>query len=103
MKQMFRAFLAAAALAGLVACGVPLSNDILAAEVALTAAEKAATIYAELPRCPAAALCSSQATVNKLKVLDNTAYNAVKSAQANPALVNLAITAITAFKDALPQ
>jgi hypothetical protein len=80
-------------------------NDIVAAEVALTAAEKAATLYTKLPRCAGAnsSICSEQGAVDKIKALDNTAYGAVKAAEANPALVSIAVSAVSDLNNAIPK
>ena len=99
---MKRIFVIGAAGLLLVGCAGQ-GNDIIAAEVALTAAEKAATIYARLPRCPGPAVCSDQATVDKIKAADNTAYNAVKAAEANPALVSVAVSAVSDFNNLIPK
>lgn len=98
---MKRLLVIPAAIGLLVGCASA-GNDIVAAEVALTAAEKATVLYERLPRCPGPAVCSDQAVVNKIKALDQTAYNAVKAAEANPALVSAAVSAVTDLKNAIP-
>lgn len=58
------------------------SNGVAGAQVALTAAEKAALTYSSLPQCPKQApLCSDAATIGKIKSADTAAYNAVKAAR----------------------
>ncbi len=79
------------------------SSDVAASEIALTAAETLALSYTSLPRCPKAApACSAQATVDKIKALDNTAYNAVVMARSNAGLVGFAVTAISDLRNAIP-
>ncbi len=81
---------------------VGVSSSVDAAVVGLTTAERLALIYTSLPRCPAPAPCSDPATVQKIKDLDLTAYNAVKAAEKNEALLSGALTAISAFQSAVP-
>ncbi len=79
------------------------ANDVLAAEQTLTAAERLALIYTTLPRCGGAArVCSDQATVQRIKDLDNQAYVAVVAARQNTALLSAALAAIGAFQNAIP-
>ncbi len=78
------------------------SSDVAATEIALTAAETLALSYTSLPRCPAAAVCSTQAVVDNIKALDNKAYTAVVAARSNTALVGAAVTAISLFRNAIP-
>jgi len=80
------------------------SNDVAAAEVSLTAAEQAALIYTSRPRCNGATpLCSTQATVDRIKVLDNQAYTAVTAARDNKGTLSAAIAAVEAFSTAIPK
>jgi hypothetical protein len=74
------AILAVCALAG---CATQSQQSSIAAlEVGLASAETAATAYATLPRCPAAANpCSDPATVAKIKVADSAAYASLKAAE----------------------
>lgn len=79
------------------------SSDVAATEIALTAAETLALSYTSLPRCPVAApACSTQAAVDNIKALDNKAYTAVVAARSNSALISMAVTAISAFRNAIP-
>lgn len=103
-----RSILCGAALVALTACAPqPTTNavtsDVAATEIALTAAETLALSYTSLPRCPIAApACSTQATVDNIKALDNKAYTAVVAARSNSALISVAVTAISAFRNAIP-
>lgn len=78
------------------------TNNVLAAEQAMTTAQQLALIYTTLPRCPATAPCSDPATVARIKSLDQTAHDAVVAARSNEALLSLAISAIGNFKSAIP-
>ncbi len=82
------------------------SADVAAAEVTLTAAEQLALTYTSLPRCSSLAaaspVCSSQATVDKIKALDNTAFQAVRLARSNAAMLPTAIAAIGVLRSAVP-
>lgn len=95
-------------LVALASCGVSTSttpvttatsNTVAGAEVALTAGENIAYQYASLPRCGTGVpvLCSDQTTVDKIKSLDNTAYNAVKTAEANSSQLTAAEAAVQAL------
>ena len=90
----------------LAACSAtaPTANqDIAAAEVALTASEQLALVYTSLPRCGGASvICSVQATVDRIKAADNTAYNAVVQARSNTSLINAALAAIASFRAVIP-
>ena len=82
------------------------SAKIDAAIVGLSTAESLALIYTRLPRCvvpKGVMLCSDPATVQKIKDLDMTAYNAVKAAEKNGALVSAALDAVQAFQTAIPK
>jgi hypothetical protein len=51
-------------------------------EVALTAAEKAATLYVSLPQCPKGTpLCSESAIIVQIKAADTVAFNATMAAR----------------------
>lgn len=81
-------------------------TGVAAAEVALTAAEKAALTYASLPQCPVGApICSDAATIAKVKAGDNTAYAAVKAARASGASADIAVAnaAIAALVSMVPE
>lgn len=80
------------------------SNAVVATEVALTAAEQLATLYATRPRCPLQVppMCSDPATVARIKALDQIAYGAVKAAESNEALLAGAIQAVNALRAAVP-
>jgi hypothetical protein len=105
--------LAALAVLAAAACsspGVPtvspspvVSNSVAAAEIALTNVERLALRYTTLPRCPAAALCSDAATVQRIKDADNKAYAAVMAARHNEALLGLALSSIEAFGSVVPR
>jgi hypothetical protein len=80
------------------------ASEIAAAEVSLTMAQDLALIYAKLPRCGGKAnVCSDQATVDKLKSLNRTAYTAVHAAMNNEALIADAFVAISTFSSAIPK
>jgi TRAP-type C4-dicarboxylate transport system permease small subunit len=105
MILMRTLLLATALTLSLAACSTsqPVSNDVAAAEIALTSAERVALIYTTLPRCGGAVtICSAQATVDKIKALDTEAYTAVKAAQKNSALISAAWAAISSFQSAIP-
>jgi hypothetical protein len=81
----------------------PVSPQTIAeAELALTAAERAALAYTSLPPCPAAKVCADPALKAKIKAADIIAYNAVVAARTNPALVGAAWSAITALSGLIP-
>jgi hypothetical protein len=76
-------------------------------EVALTAAEKAATLYVTLPQCgPAhpAPICSDAPVIAKIKAADNVAFDAVMAARAggSDAKVATANAAIAALVELIP-
>lgn len=60
------------------------ATAVAQAEVALTAAEKAATLYVRLPQCVATnrPICSEASINNQIKAADNVAFNAVMAARA---------------------
>lgn len=102
------ASLAPASVLLLAACAAPsvgVSNAVLAAEQSLTLAEQTALIYTRLPRCDTsgATICSDQATVDRIKALDNKAYAAVVAARSNETLLSDAIAATNAFSLAVPK
>lgn len=96
----------------LIACNSNPQADIAATEVALTEAEAIALRYVTQPTCNGsnAPLCSDPATVVKIKVADNAAYAAVKTArslstpsQADAASAAAAVAALTALTSSLPK
>jgi hypothetical protein len=91
-------------IAGVAACtSTSVQNDVSAAEIALTAAERVALIYTSLPRCGGAAtICSKQVTVDSIKALDLNAYTAVKAAEQDETLVSAAWIAIASLSGAVP-
>jgi len=97
-------FLISLAFVALVGCSASSTqtNDVAAAEVALTGAERLALVYTSLPRCPGATPCSDAATVATIKSLDNQAYAAVTAAKGNPSLVAAATAAVAALTNAIP-
>ena len=79
------------------------TNSVAGAEIALTAAEKAALVYTSLPRCPSSSLlCSDSALVSKIKSADNVAYETVTAARSNSALVAVALTSIQTLTNLIP-
>jgi|SRR5579863_284665 len=103
VMSFHRSLLALPLAVGLFSCANPgVSAKVDAAVVGLTAAERAALVYTSLPRCPAAAICSDPATVQRIKDADNTAYAAVKMAEANEALLGAALQAISALTSTVP-
>lgn len=82
------------------------NNDLAAAEVSLTGVERLAKIYTDLPRCGSVkvttAICSDPVLVSKIASLDSTAYNAVRAAKTNSAMLSVAITAIQDLRSAIP-
>lgn len=76
------------------------TTTVAQTEVALTAAEKAATLYVSLPQCPKGTpLCSDSAVIVQIKAADNAAFNATMAARsggddAKVAAANAAIAAL---------
>lgn len=106
---MKRIWILAAALACLGACTSPsstLQNDIAAVEVALTAAETAATAYVKLPACTGAnaPVCADPKIVAQIKSADTQAYDAVQIAKAALSVASLAQAqaAVSALTKAIP-
>lgn len=107
---IFGMFLASASISALVAACTPpqtvalVANSVAEAEILLTAAENTATVYVQLPNCPApkGGLCSDAATRDKIKAADNVAYSAVKAARANAGTVAAAVSAIAGLIVATP-
>lgn len=101
-------YFAAAALAVLLMLGgcagtnLDPTSKVYAAVAALTAAERAALIYTTLPRCPRPPPCSDPATVQRIKDADTMAYNAVKLAERNEAMLGAALTAISGLQAVTP-
>ena len=83
--------------------GVTASNDVASTAVALTGAERLASVYVALPRCPATAPCSDPAVVAQIKAADNAAYAAVKQAEANPSMSGAAAAAVSALLVLIPK
>lgn len=82
------------------------ATTVAGAETALTAAEHIGLIYAGQPLCPPKGpvvwSCRDPATMTKIKSLDNTAYTAVKQAEAGVATVDAAMAAINMLSAAVP-
>jgi hypothetical protein len=100
-------FLPGALVLGVAACSAApgVSAKVDAAVVGLTTAENAALIYTGLPRCGAvgsSAICSDQATVDRIKAADNRAYAAVKAAEQNEALLSVALDAVSSLTATIP-
>lgn len=107
---MRQQFIALALLLGVAACSTTTSRGVTttvdAAVVGLSTAETLALIYTKLPRCivpKTSMLCSDAGIVRKLKDLDMVAYNAVKAAEKNEALISTAIDAVAALQTAIPR
>ena len=80
-------------------------TTVAAAEIALTAAETTSTAYIKQPACPKGVVqitCSDPATVALLKSYDQTAYTAVKAAEAGTATLAAAVAALNAYTAATP-
>lgn len=105
MKRIAIIGFACCALA-LAACSTTtVQTDSAAAAVALTTAERLALVYMSLPQCGApgaTAVCSDPAVKAKIKAADNTAYAAVKSAEAGMTTTAAAVAAITALQALIP-
>ena len=73
-------------------------------EVALTAAEKAATLYVSLPQCPRQPLCSDAPIIAQVKAADTAAFNATMAARSggDDAKVAAAQAAITTLVTLIP-
>ena len=100
----------ALALAVLLGCTTAQQQSSIAAlEVGLTAAETTATNYAKLPSCmttPTPPICSNPAFIAVLQGYDNTAYSAIKAAEAQivaggSADLTAATAALAAFQAAI--
>lgn len=71
------------------------ANDVAAAEVALTVADQVALAYTSSP--------AADPTVKaRIKSLAQTAYNAVRAAKADGAMLAVALTAIQNLRAAVP-
>lgn len=84
------------------------SRGVIVAEQLLTTAETLAKNYTDLPRCgsiPARdrPLCSDAALVAKMAEADNRAYDTVRAARQNEALIDAALAAITDFQSLIPR
>ena len=100
---MIRYAIPLAALLAVGGCANPgVKAKVDAAVVALTTAERVALIYTGLPRCPAPSPCSDPATVQRIKDADNQAYQAVKAAEQNEALLSVALQAIATLQSVTP-
>lgn len=105
---MNRLILAVALCGSLAACSTAptttISNSVAAAQIALTNAERLALVYTSMPRCHVAPPpCSDQVTVQRIKDYDNQAYDAVKAARENEALIGVALVAIDTLVKAVPR
>ena len=81
------------------------ATSVAGAEVALTAAEHVGLTYAAQAPCPTgkvAVTCRDAATLARIKQLDQTAYTAVKQAEAGVVTVQVAMDAIAALSAATP-
>lgn len=79
------------------------TTNISLAITALTAAERAALIYTQLPPCPGGGrLCADPAVKARIKAADATAYDAVVAAYRDPALVDAAMSAVGALSALIP-
>jgi hypothetical protein len=88
------------------------ATSVASAETALTAADQLALVYVTLPQCPTTGgtdgvTCSRAATVTKVKGAAQTAYTAVKAAEATAAAggsvdMTLATAAIAALTASVP-
>ena len=79
---------------------------VAAVEVALTAADKTATHYITLPLCGpthAKPVCSEAAVSAKIKANEQKAYDAVKAARDNPALIDAAQAAVDSLVQSTPK
>lgn len=88
--------------------GQQATAGVEAAEIALTDAERLALIYTSQAPCGAAGaapapLCSDPATKARIKQLDQSAYQAVKAAEANSSLLDAALDAIKLLRSAIPS
>lgn len=100
------ALLSALALAGCASQGGT-PTVVASAEIALTAAEKAATIYKTMPQCDSAhakPFCSEITVIAQIEKADNVAFDAVMAARAGgtSATVAAANAAIVALVDLIP-
>lgn len=84
--------------------GQSTQQTVAQTEVALTAAEKAATLYVTLPLCSAttAKLCSDAKVSGQIKAADQVAFDAVMAARASGdsaklAAANAAVAALAAL------
>lgn len=102
---MIRLTLAACLAVTLAGCaGQSTQQTVAQTEVALTAAEKAATLYVRLPLCTttAAKLCSDAKVSGQIKAADQVAFDAVMAARgsgdsAKLAAANAAVAALAAL------
>lgn len=98
---MTRIILAAVLAASLAGCGNSPDPDTLNALTGgLKAAEKAATVYVQLPLCPAVTLCREAGIAAKIGAADNVANDALakyRAGGATAAIVSAAIAGMVAI------
>lgn len=93
------------AIVGLAACASTPAARIAQAEVALTAADQAATAYVRQPACAPGVVqitCSDMVTVAKIKVTAAAAYDAVKAAKRGSITPDDAVAAVAALTAIIP-
>jgi uncharacterized membrane protein YtjA (UPF0391 family) len=93
------------AVLGLTGCAGTAAGRIAQAEVALTAAERAALAYVVLPACAlgqAAVTCSDPSTVAKIKASDTFAFTAVMAAKDGKVSPDDALAAVSALTTIIP-
>jgi hypothetical protein len=105
---MKRLILAVALCGSLAACATPptttISNSVAALQLSLTGAINMALIYTRLPRCHVAPPpCSDQAKVQQIKDYELKAYDLVKAARENEALIGVAMVAIDTLVKVIPR
>lgn len=92
------------ALCVLAACAGQSTSTQAAVETALTAAEKAATVYAQLPLCPrpGGTLCSDASAVQRIKAADNVAYAGVVDMRAGKVTPEAAAALVASLVALIP-
>lgn len=102
-KFVFTAVVVSISVGLLAACAVD-RTAINATEIALTAAEKAAKIYVQLPLCPqpTGKLCSVVATSDAIKAADNVAYDSVVGMRSGKITVEAASADIAKLVTLIP-
>jgi hypothetical protein len=78
-------------------------TSVAMAQVALTAAEQAATAYVTRPPCPAVTLCSDADVVARIKAADNVAYAAVQAAATGATTPDAAMAAVAGLIALIPD